>query len=585
MTARTFYAWTIPLQQLALACMLMLSSMCGSHAAVSISGVDPQIRDNILAYLRLDNESCDAPDWRLRRLFAESEAEIHEALEVVGYYSVEIEKQLTPGDGCWQASFAITLGQPVVLRTVSIEIDTDGVQDSVLESVIEECALHPGDVLQHAVYDACRSRITRAAENRGYFAAEFIERRIDVFPDEFAADITLHLRTGPRYVFGTITFEQTLLDPDMIQRFVRITPGEPYDAKRVRRFQRDLVGSAYFDQVVFTREPRGEPHFDVPIKIELTPGKKFQYNAGIGFATDVGPKLRFGVLNRRTNSYGHQTEFEVNLSKVISDIGVAYRIPLDKPRDWFTIDTEYKVEENDSFNSNLFIAGVQRVQERDNDWIRSFFLDLRLEDYEAGTLDDGYSKLLTPGVGYAFVEEDFPPRPLKGHRSNVQALGAVEGLISDTSFLQLYGNTKWVFGLWSGGRLLTRAEAGATLIDELDTLPASVRFFAGGDVSVRGYAYNSLGPTDPLGAVVGGENLLVGSVEVDQMITEEWALAVFIDSGNAYNKLSEFNPATGVGFGVRWFSPLGPIRIDIAFPLEQDAPDEYRLHITLGPDL
>jgi translocation and assembly module TamA len=112
-----------------------------------------------------------------------------------------------------------------------------------------------------------------------------------------------------------------------------------------------------------------------------------------------------------------------------------------------------------------------------------------------------------------------------------------------------------------------------------------VRFFAGGDVSVRGYAYNSLGPTDPLGAVIGGSNLLVGSVEIDQQIAGNWAIAAFVDSGNAYDKIKDFDPATGVGAGIRWFSPLGPIRIDIAVPLEKDAPDDYRLHITLGPDL
>lgn len=571
--------------QLVLACLLWLGIVQCSHAQVSISGVEPQVRDNILAYLRLDDEACGAPDWRVRRLFADSEKEIRGALEVVGYYNIEIEKTLNTGDTCWQANFAITPGKPVVLRNVSIEIDTDGAQDAELQSATRKCALQPGDVLQHASYDACRRRITRVAESRGYFAAKFIERRIDVYPDEYSADITLHFTTGRRYVFGATTFDQAVLDPDLVERFVRITPGEPYDAELVRNIQRDLVSSAYFDQVVFTRNPRGEPHFDVPIHIELTPGRKMQYNAGIGFATDVGPKLRLGVLNRRLNTGGHQAEFEVNWSKVISDVGFTYRIPLDKPKDWYTFDTGYKIEDNDSFKSNLFTTGVQRIQKSDNGWIRTLFLDLRLEDYEAGTLDDGYSKLLTPGIGYAFVEEDYPPRPLKGHRSNVQLRGAVEGLISDTSFLQIYGNTKWVFKLWSGGRLLPRAEAGFTLIDELDTLPASVRFFAGGDTSVRGYAYNSLGPTDPLGAVVGGENLIVGSVEIDQLIADNWSLAVFIDSGNAYNQIKDFDTATGVGAGIRWISPLGPIRFDVAVPLEKDAPDDYRIHITLGPDL
>jgi len=590
MVASVHKARTTTLLQLAIICLLWLGELNCVRAEVSISGVDAKIRNNILAYLRLDDEPCDAPGWRVQRLFVDADTQIREALEVVGYYNAGIEKTLEAktlemGDTCWQANFIITPGQPVVLRNVSLKIDSGGVQDSELENVVQKCALNPGDVLQHADYEACRRRINRTAADRGYFAARFTERRIDVYPDDYAADITLHFITDPRYVFGAITFDQDVLDPDMIQRFVIITPGEPYDTERVRRMQRYLFTSAYFDQVLLSRNTREQPYFDVPIHIELTPGKKYQYSAGIGFATDVGPKLRFGVLNRRFNSKGHQVEFETNISRVISNVGVTYRIPLDKPKDWFTIDTGFKYEDNDSFMSKLFTTGVQRVQERDNGWMRTLFLNLRLEDYSTSELDTDRSKLLTPGISYAFIEEDFPPRPLEGHRSSVTTRGAVDGLISDTNFLQLYGNTKWVFSLWPGGRLLPRAEAGFTAIDEIDSLPATVRFFTGGDTSVRGYAYNSLGPTDPFGNVVGGENLLVGSIELDQQVAQDWAVAVFIDSGNAYDAIKEFDPATGVGGGIRWISPLGPIRFDVAIPLDNDAPDDYRIHITLGPDL
>lgn len=586
MMSSAFRVRAVLLLQSMLASVFLLTGLQDVQAEVIISGVEPHIQENILAYLRLDNENCEAPHWRVRRLFIDADREIRDALEVLGFYNAEIEKRLKLGDTCWQAKIEIDPGQPVLLRTVSIEIDTGGAHDDVeLARVAGECALVVGDVLQHASYEACRVSIARTAETRGYFDARFSERRIDVFPQEHAADIRLHIVTGPRFVFGEFTFDQAVLDEELIERFVRIEPGEPYDAVRVRRFQRYLITSAYFDQVILTRNPRGAPYFDVPIHVELTPGKKFQYNAGIGFATDVGPKLRFGVLNRRVNDRGHQTEFELNLSKVISDVNVNYRIPLDKPKDWFTMDTGFKYEDNDSFLSKLFTAGVQRVQETDNDWIRTLFLNLRLEEYATSEIDEDRSRLLTPGISYSYVEEDFPPRPLAGHRTTGQLRGAVNGLVSDTSFGQVYGNTKWVFGLWSTGRLLTRAEAGFTLIDQLDTLPASVRFFAGGDTSVRGYAYKSLGPTDPFGNVVGGENLLVGSIEIDQQIAESWSVAAFIDSGNAYDQFSDFDTATGVGVGIRWFSPLGPIRVDVAVPLEEGAPDDYRLHITLGPDL
>mgnify|MGYP001825588900 FL=1 len=243
--------------------MLLLASMYVANAQVTINGVNTPVRDNILAYLQLDDEACDAPEWRVRRLFADANSQIREALEVVGYYNAGIGKQLVFGDNCWQANFVITSGKPVLLRSVSIEIDTGGAQDSELMKAGQACALNPGDVLQHANYDSCRRSINRAARDRGYFAASFTERRIDVYPDENAADIALHLATGPRYVFGEVTFDQSVLEPDLINRFVRILPGEPYDAERVRRLQRYLVTSTYFDQVRGKRD--SFPQWHTPV--------------------------------------------------------------------------------------------------------------------------------------------------------------------------------------------------------------------------------------------------------------------------------------------------------------------------------
>lgn len=559
------------------------------HAEVTINGLEqfdgvgPELLENVQAYLRLDREACDAPDWLVRRLFVEADKDISEALEAVGYYDVQVSKTLRFGESCWGASFNINVGPPVVLREVRLAIE--GTDDEELNRALEECALQVGDTLNHGAYERCKRRIINLAEGRGFFDALFAERRVDVYPDEYAADVALRLESGRRYVFGATTFNQEVLDRDVVRRYLPAQRGDPYDVEILQRLQRDMAESAYFDQVVFTPSPRGEPHYDVPIYVELTPGKKWQYVAGVGFATDVGPKLRFGVLNRRVNSRGHQAEVEANLSRVISEIDLTYRVPLDRPRDWIAIDTGYRLEDNDSFDSRLFTAGIQRIQRRDSGWVRSLFLTLRLEEFETGVQDDGDSELLTPGISYSSITEDYPARPLAGHRSLGRLSGAVNGLISDTSFLQAYGNTKWVFSLWPGARLLTRGEIGFTAIDRFPDLPASVRFFAGGDTSVRGYDFNSLGPTDPFGAVVGGSNLLVGSIEVDQMVADNWAVAAFVDSGNAYDDIDDFDPATGVGAGIRWFSPLGPIRFDVAVPLESDAPDNYRIHVTIGPDL
>jgi translocation and assembly module TamA len=126
---------------------------------------------------------------------------------------------------------------------------------------------------------------------------------------------------------------------------------------------------------------------------------------------------------------------------------------------------------------------------------------------------------------------------------------------------------------------------GYTGVDEFNRLPTNLRFFAGGDSSIRGYGYKTLGPTDEFGNVVGGKGQLVGSIEFDYLIKPKWAIAGFVDAGNAFDD-SDFDVKVGAGFGVRWQSPIGPLGIDLGFPVDDpDSEDSVRLHFRMGPDL
>lgn len=170
-----------------------------------------------------------------------------------------------------------------------------------------------------------------------------------------------------------------------------------------------------------------------------------------------------------------------------------------------------------------------------------------------------------------------------GHRLSFQLLGASDRLLSDTNVVQATLSAKRVHSLSPKIRLIGRGEAGVTVVDHFDKLPATLRYFAGGDASVRGYAYQSLGPKDQDNAVVGGPYLLTGSVEIDYRLGEKWGIAAFADSGSAFEN-RHINLHNGVGIGARWFSPIGPIRLDIAAPLDKDK-DGLRVHFSLGPDL
>jgi translocation and assembly module TamA len=163
--------------------------------------------------------------------------------------------------------------------------------------------------------------------------------------------------------------------------------------------------------------------------------------------------------------------------------------------------------------------------------------------------------------------------------------GTDEVLGSDTGFFQANAAGKIILPLWSTARVLARGEVGWTAEQDFDALPFSVRYFTGGDNTVRGYQYKSLGPKDAEGQVIGGSELVVASIELDQQVFGNWSVAAFVDMGNAFNTFADMSLKTGVGGGVRWYSPLGPIRFDIAVPLANDAPDNFRIHLTIGPDL
>lgn len=160
---------------------------------------------------------------------------------------------------------------------------------------------------------------------------------------------------------------------------------------------------------------------------------------------------------------------------------------------------------------------------------------------------------------------------------------AAEALLSDTSFAQLRAEAKWIRPAGDSGRFIARAAVGAMAVDNFDALPPELRFFAGGDRSVRGFDYQAIGETNAEGGVIGGEYLTIASAEYEYYFVENWGAAVFVDAGDAYS--SDFDANVGAGIGLRWRSPVGLLRIDVAVPVVSDLEDGVRLHIQIGPDL
>ncbi len=563
---------------LCLSCMTLTTS-----ADTTFTGLDAAQEANVRALTPLAKSACDSAPWRVRRLFRDADDHINSALEALGYYRVSISKSLEWREDCFQAAFDIDPGPPVILRTVNSRIDGMAADDKALQTRLKVKPPVPGNILNHGHYEAFKNELLQAALARGYFDATYSDNRVIVNREEMSADVMLVMQSGPRYTIGDITFSQGIIRDDILRAYSDIRSGAPFNEDEINEMSGALRSSGYFESVYISTEPLDRINNTVPVNVSLEPSSNRIYTAGAGYASDIGPVARLGYINRRRNQRGHQLETKLMGSPVKSEISATYRWPRRDPRkEWFSVAVGAQHEDTDTSISDSYKLGLRQTRSKSENWLETRYIDYTMEDFEISRQSDS-SQLVILGFNWESVQGRGLSRSEQGRRLSFDVLGASDALGSDTSFLQVRATAKWVRSLTRRTRLLTRAQAGFTWDDSLLELPASVRFFAGGDRSIRGYDYESLGPTNPLGDVIGGTHLLEASLEIERMIRDQWAVAAFVDTGSAFNN-SDAVFSTGIGLGVRWFSPIGPIRLDFAHPL--DDPDQsFRIHLVFGPDL
>lgn len=566
-----------------LAAVIVFSVPDSVEAGVTYDGLSDDLEKNARALMAIATVPCDAPEWRVRRVYRDADIQLRNSLEALGYYRYDLVKDLSFADSsCWQASFTVTPGEPVQIRDVLITISGDASEDTGLQAPAQ---LRPevGSVLNHGRYEAYKKTLVSTLAARGYFDAELLENRVTVDDSLQHADIVISVDSGPRYYFGDVSFSQPILTPKLLAGYVKFKKGDPYDADKISELHELLNGSGYFGSVSIQAEPMEETGLEVPVVVSISPGKRRVFSVGAGYATDTGVQGRLGYTNRRRNAKGHQFDTRLSLSKVDSEITADYRWPRGRPdSEWVDLYAGFLRKRTDTSESDKQSLGARITRNRNENWLESLYIELTREEFEVGEQLD-VSRLLTPGINWETTVGRTLRRQPRGHRMSIEVRGALENLLSDTTFLQASASAKWIRTVGRSTRFLVRADVGATVKQSLDELPPTVRFFAGGDTSVRGYDFETIGPLDADGNVIGGSHQVVLSLEADWEVRDKWAAAVFVDSGSAFNG-SDFDLKTGVGLGLRWYSPLGPIRLDVAHPLD-DPNNDYRFHITLGPDL
>ena len=566
-------------------CLLLVALLLPTMvvADLTISGVDRSLERNVRAFATIVAEPCDAEAWLVRRRFRTLEAEVRKALEPFGYYQPGVTTKLTLDEQCWHAEVAIDPGEPVVLRNVDIRIDGPASADPRFQTLRSPPSLAAGNVLRHSDYESVKKALQIRAAGRGYFEAEFSASRMDVWPELGVADIALHFTSGPRYRIGEIRQEQAFIDPAIVLAYVDLEVDAYYDADELARAYRDLSDSAYFGQIEILPDTPNAVDGQVPLKILLQPGNRIEYTIGVGASTDLGPRFRAGFRNNRVNEKGHRLVADLGVATVMQGLTTEYRIPLGDPRrEWFSLAGAYSNEETDTFDNEALRLGVRWTKAMSDTWLRTLAVDANRESFKVGDEVDT-SRSIVPAITFDQKRSDRDIFPRSGRRLGAELRGTDESIGSTMSYIQATAWLRWIRSFGDRTRLLARFNAGITRSDDFSELPPSVRFFAGGDESVRGFGYESLGPTNIDGDVVGGDNLLVASIEYERHLKGNFYGAVFVDAGNAFDG-TDFEAEVGAGIGIKWRSPLGPLRLYLGYPVSRND-QNLRVHLRLGADL
>jgi translocation and assembly module TamA len=487
------------------------------------------------------------------------------------------------------------------VRRESVHVEGEAGDDAPVREEVDAFRPIAGQILDHAVYEASKTRVSRVLAERGYFDADLATHRVEVTRATQSAGIDLLWRSGARYRMGTVAFAQTptsVVDDALLRKLVRWRPGAPYHQDRIERLRESLQRLDYFSAIDVAPLPDKAVDREVPIDVTLTPAKRSVYTAGLSYGSDSGAGVRFGVDRRYLNRRGHKATAQLDFAQRRKTLTLNYRIPAFAWLDgWYTFALQAADEQTDFIDNRRveFLASRSGRVNRKLEAVAG--LHVLRERWAYAAEDDGdpstppdyrYASFVYPSFDATYVDVDDRLMPRRGFgatasvRGGRGSAGGDDGLL----FAQAHGSINWYRGLGPLSRLIARGELGHTWSDApVGTLPPSLRFHAGGERSIRGYGWREVGPrvgNDGERFAVGARNVVTASAEYEQYLNDRWGYALFVDTGSAFNRRPDMH--TGVGVGLRWRSPVGPVRIDVAHGL--NSPDSpFQIYLGLGAEL
>lgn len=551
-------------------------------AKVNIEGISGELKDNVKVYISsIADTHVDNPE-RYRTLLEQSS---REALQAVGYYEPVITVALETEEQSPSTLIKISAGKPVRVTELKVQLQGDAEHDPDFQRIMAKNPLRIGDPFHHGKYENLKSSLSDLATLRGYFDAEWLTAKAEISIKERSARVNLVFDTKQRYQFGAVT----LIGAPDLKKIILATQnfkiGEPYSSAILAEYNANLNDSNYFRTILVRPDLDNRADGVVPIIIRATPYSRNIVSIGGGISTDIGLRGTLKWTVPRLNRAGHSLTSGIEVSTPEQNVIASYKIPIeDAHQNYFVLQTGFQRHDNADTNSQKYTFQAKRQRKLSNLWEQAYLVTIEYEEFRQGIQRD-VSTLILPGVSFI---RNRTRGGLNIHWGDtlqffLEVSDPVWG--SDVRLAKFRARNKWVrtSGERKQHKFLIRADLGAIAVDSIFNVPASMRFFTGGDQTIRGFNYESIAPRGPLGLLIGGKYLTVGSLEYDYLLFKKWRVATFIDAGTATNDFGE-PISVGGGVGIRWVTPVGPLRLDLAYALsEPEKP--WMIHFSMGPDI
>ena len=518
---------------------------------------------------------------RLERLLAEAEREAREVAATEGYFSARAEARLDEATQPPTVRLRLEPGERTRVASVDIRFRGPAADDPQarerLERVRENWRLRPGAPFRQAAWQEAKQEALRELSAWRYAAARISQSEALVDPLARSATLSVELSSGPPFRFGELRVSGTRRYPEaMVENLSPVRDGDIYDRDKLLLYQRRLLQTGWFASVQMDIDTQTPDPREAALRIAVLEAASQNVEAGVGYTTDAGPRVELRYGNQDVADKAWRFKSALALDEKIQSLQLDLDLPPRPGARWNSVFTRARQTDIQNETTRELAVGLAHNFGREIS-PSALIVSGHLEESRVGGDVTDNRQALYFGFRRTFSSTDDFISPRSGYLGSFEVGGAPPEL-STRQFLRTVASASLFLPLGRSNDLLLRAQAGGVVAQDRSGIPTSFLFRTGGDQTVRGYAFESLGVRQGE-AVVGGRRLLVGSAELTHWVGEDWGVATFVDAGNAWDKGTTFEPAVGAGFGARFRTPIGPIRADLAYG-EQAA--SWRLHFSVG---